>query len=385
MRSEPIRDQDLHHLSELARAGNHRDLARWVFDYRYPQLLAGQDAYLEGLRARYRELLHSYGRHLRTYGAHRKEQDYAYYRSVENLQGLAAKMLHLLDDQEVDKDHIRGLLARGEYELIRDVLAALRPNRPHGGSILDYERRLADSHLFLLEELIAVLTLEYDHRVLETRRRFESFLDPHRQALQAVEAEVRVIDRDLERLREEPLLNPEEKAKLIAAFGQRRAELLELGENESAKLQQVRGISEGMRDSVERFRGLLDSLHRALDAYRVRQGYVEKLARLGARVPDFRNLLESLFDTFRREVAGLQKSFRVFDRSFLETVFRAIDEQSVATRILRSPGRVVAAELELLDAPPAALQARGPPDTALPCEPPDLSFLRLYRPPDREP
>ncbi len=342
--------------------------------------------------AGYRELLNSYGRNCRTYEEHRRKRDYAYYKSLENLQSLAGKMLHLLEGEEVDKESIRQLLARGEFELVRTILASLRPSRPASESLLDYERKLTASHLFLLEELIAILTLEYDRRILEARRCFERFLYPHRQALEAIAAEIRGIDLDLDRLQAESRLDPEEKQKLLTAFHRRREELVLLSQEESAKLRKVGRVSESLRESVYRFRSLIDSLCRALEAYRLRQSYVDKLARLGGRIPEFRSLLESLHETFHREVGGLQKSFRIFDQSFLDMVFQAIDEQSVTARILHASGRAVAAELELLgirlEGPAGRCESgatgEDPPAGDLPAADlpaggaTDLSFLRFY-------
>jgi hypothetical protein len=366
-------------LAELAGRGSYPDIARWIVEYRYEQLLQAQDSYLEGLRTRYRELLNSYLRHHLMYEGHRKEQDYTYYKSLESLKTLAEKMLHLLDDDEVDKRYLQELVARQEFELLRGIFSSLRPNRPRTDGILDYERKLFSDHVFLLEELIGILTQEYDRRITDTRSRFESYLIPHRRAIGNIEEELRGIDADMSNLQKEPLLDPQEKRKLIGAFLQRRSELLAVERSEALKLLKVRLVSLDLRDSVNQFKSLIDSLRRVLDAYKVRQSYVEKLARLGARIPDFRNLLDSLYDTFRSGVGCLQKSFRIFDRSFQEMVFQAIDEQSVVNRILHSSGGVVTAELELMDIlKHAPVEEAQPAFEAGEAVDPDLSFLRTY-------
>jgi hypothetical protein len=164
---------------------------------------------------------------------------------------------------------------------------------------------------------------------------------------------------------------------LRSAFSEKKAELQEIEGVEAFKLKKIEFLCLSLREGVEQFRTLIDSLQAKLDSYRSRQSYVDKLARLGAKIPEFRQLLDSLYASFQQNLAGLQKGFLVFDRSFQELVLSTVDSESVVSRIVLAPPSVVKAELEIVNTPFA--EPAKPPE-----EPPesmrlDLSFLQEYR------
>ena len=57
-----------------------------------------------------------------------------------------------------------------------------------------YRERLENNPVFLLEELIQILKVEYDRRIIETRRRFEEYLVPHKSTIDSIETEINGID-----------------------------------------------------------------------------------------------------------------------------------------------------------------------------------------------
>jgi len=243
--------------------------------------------------------------------------------------------------------------------------------------VTDYEQRLRQDNVFLLEELVNILTGEYDKRVVETRRRFEEYLGPHQRVLDNVRREIREINADLERLDKDSLLLPEERAMLRSAFSEKKAELQEIEGVEAFKLKKIEFLCLSLREGVEQFRTLIDSLQAKLDSYRSRQSYVDKLARLGAKIPEFRQLLDSLYASFQQNLAGLQKGFLVFDRSFQELVLSTVDSESVVSRIVLAPPSVVKAELEIVNTPFA--EPKRPPEEPAEAMRLDLSFLQEYR------
>ena len=195
--------------------------------------------------------------------------------------------------------------------------------------------------------------------------------------LDGVRREIREINADIERLDKDSLLLPEERALLRAAFAAKKSELQEIERIEAFKLKKIEFLCLSLRDGVEQFRTLIDSLQARLDSFRSRQSYVDKLARLGAKIPELRQLLESLYSTFQQNFAGLQKGFLVFDRSFQELVLSTVDSESVVSRIVLAPPGVVKAEMEIVNTPFAEPAAR--PEEPAESVRLDLSFLQEYR------
>lgn len=376
-RLESFTDVDLVNLAEIARKEDYKSLAQWILSHKDRELVARTNRHLERRKTEYGELR---GQLVETFHKYAGPSPVGFrriIRDISDLNTVADRMLDLLDDDEIDKEGARALISRDNFRRLVKLLAAAAPRNPPEEVVEDYVRRLRVDHVFLLEELIHILTVEYDKRVLESRRRFEEYLTPHQRIVESVRREITEIDGDLARLESDASLLVDEREKIRRAFGAKRVELRDLERIEGFKLRKIEFLCLNLRDSVEQFRGLIGSLQSRLDSYKSRQSYVEKLARLGARVPEFRQLLESLYETFQRDLAGLQKSFLVFDRSFQELVLSTVDSEKVMSRIVLAPPRVVGVEMEIVN--PAA----GEPTQEEDSEPTeaaqiDLSFLRSY-------
>ncbi len=215
-----------------------------------------------------------------------------------------------------------------------------------------YDARLKD-HIFLLEDLIDILNIEYDRRVISTKTRFEEFILPRKRILEKIDEEISDINEDIKFLADDESIGNEDREKLANAFAHKRNELDEIKRNELEKLASIKMISSNIKDGVSLFKDLIDSLRKKLRYFKKRQFYVERLARYGADIPKLKNVLDVLYSTFNSEIKKLQKSFLLFDISFQKTIFTAIDDQSIINRIILSPRGIVDAELAIEDATPA--------------------------------
>jgi CII-binding regulator of phage lambda lysogenization HflD len=245
-----------------------------------------------------------------------------------------------------------------------------------------YEEKLRD-HIFLLEDLIEILNIEYDRRVISTKTRFEEYLLPRKRVLEKIEEEIDEIGEDIKFLAEDESVSDEDREKLANAFASKRAELEEIKKAEFEKLSSIRLISANIKNGVRLFKDLIDNLRKKLRYFKKRQFYVERLARYGADIPKLRNVLDVLYSTFNNEIKSLQKSFLLFDISFQKTIFTAIDDQSIINRIVLSPRGIIDAELAIESSPPQ--ERAGPPADFSRAEQEimdgiedDLSFLAPY-------
>ncbi|MBN1525407.1 MAG: hypothetical protein JW904_13040 [Spirochaetales bacterium] len=212
--------------------------------------------------------------------------------------------------------------------------------------LAEYEKKLGN-HIFLLDELVDILSTEYDRRILSTRHRFEEYLQPLKRVLERIDDEIREIDKDIGFLAKDTSIDKADKKKLETAFKQKRNELLSLKKQEFEKLNSIKLVSENIKEGVKQFHLLIDRLSDKLRYFKNRQFYIEKLARYGADIPKLKNILNDLYSTFNRHIKTLQKSFLLFDLSFQKTVLSAIEDQSVINRIVLSPHGIVDAELEI--------------------------------------
>jgi hypothetical protein len=379
-RFDSFTDVDLYNLAEIARKEDYSRLAQWIMGHKDRELAARSHRHLERRKREYSELL---GQLMQTYHKYGSPSPLGFKRiikDISDINSLADRMIDLLEDNEIDKGDAKSLISRDSFRKLVKLLASAEPKNTHPEVIIDYEHRLREDHVFLLEELIHILTTEYDKRVLETRRRFEDYLGPHQRVLNNVRREIADIDLNLGQLEHDDLLLPEERRKIQEAFRAKRAELKEIERVEAFKLKKIEFLCLSIRDGVEQFRGLIDSLQAQLDSYKSRQSYVEKLARLGARIPEFRALLESLYASFQDDLGDLQKSFLVFDRSFQELVLKTVDNESVVSRIVLTPPRFLDAELEIVN-PSASAHSDDESDEEE-SDPDridvDISFLREY-------
>ena len=153
-----------------------------------------------------------------------------------------------------------------------------------------YEQKLND-HVFLLEELIDILTYEYDNRIIKTRQKFTEYLLPHKRAIEKIENEINDIDNELKKLEHDTLVDNVEKEKIGNAFLRKRKELVSIQQAESSKLSRMKVLSLSIKDGVTQFRDLIRSLDRKLTSFKRRSTYIEKLGRLGAEIPKFRSIL----------------------------------------------------------------------------------------------
>ena len=376
-RFESFSDVDLFELAEIAKEEDYERLAEWIMSHKDRELLEHSSRLLVRRKKAYGELLEQLLTVYHKYGAPSRLGFGHILRNISEINTVADRMIGLLDDNEIDKDEAKGLISRDSYRRLVKLLASRSPRNARPEVVTDYEQRLRLDNVFLLEELIAILTTEYDRRVVETRRRFEEYLGPHQRVLDSVRREIREINADIARLDKDSLLLPEERAMLSAAFAAKKTELQEIERIEAFKLKKIEFLCLSLRDGVEQFRTLIDSLQARLDSFRSRQSYVDKLARLGAKIPEFRQLLESLYGSFQQNLAGLQKGFLVFDRSFQELVLSTVDSESVVSRIVLAPPSVVKAEMEIVNTPFAKPeeQPEEPAETVRL----DLSFLQEYR------
>ncbi len=306
-RFESFSDVDLYELAEIAKEENYERLAEWIMSHKDRELVARSSRLLERRKKAYDELLEQLLTSYHRYGTPSRLGFGRMLRNISDINTVADRMLEMLDDNEIDKDEARGLISRDNYRRLVKLLTARSPRNARPEVVTDYEQRLRQDNVFLLEELVNILTTEYDRRVVETRRRFEEYLGPHQRVLDNVRREIREINADLERLDKDSLLLPEERAMLRSAFSEKKAELQEIEGVEAFKLKKIEFLCLSLRDGVEQFRTLIDSLQSKLDSYRSRQSYVDKLARLGAKIPEFRQLLDSLYASFQQNLAGLQK------------------------------------------------------------------------------
>jgi hypothetical protein len=376
-RFERFSDVDLFQLAEIAREEDYERLAEWIMSHKDRELAARGTRLLDRRKKAYEELLTQLLASVNRIGAPARFGFARVPRNTSDISAVADRMLGMLDENEIDKDQARALISHDSYRRLAKLLAAGGPSNSSPQVVTDYERRLREDNMFLLEELVTILTTEYDRRVVETRRRFEEYLGPHQRVLDGVRREIREINADLERLERDTHLLPEERAMLQSAFAAKKAELQDIERVEAFKLKKIEFLCLTLRDGVEQFRVLIDSLQAKLDSYRSRQSYVDKLARLGARIPEFRQLLTSLYESFQRNLAGLQKGFLVFDRSFQEMVLSTVDSESVVSRVVLAPPSVVKAELEIVN-PPFASRPQASEEPAEEVNL-DLSFLQEYR------
>jgi hypothetical protein len=376
-RFERFSDVDLFQLAEIARQEDYDRLAEWIMSHKDRELAARSSQLLERRKKAYEELLEQLMASYSRFGAPTRFGFGRILRNISDINAVADRMLEMLDDNEIDKDEARSLISHDSYRRLVKLLAARGPRNGRPEVVTDYERRLREDNVFLLEELVTILTTEYDRRVVETRRRFEEYLGPHQRVLDGVRREIREINADLEKLERDSHLLPEERAMLKSAFAAKKAELQDIERIEAFKLKKIEFLCLTLRDGVEQFRVLIDSLQGKLDSYRSRQSYVDKLARLGARIPEFRQLLSSLYESFQRNLSGLQKGFLVFDRSFQEMVLSTVDSESVVSRIVLAPPSVVKAEMEIVNTPFAGRP--GGEDQPAENVSLDLSFLQEYR------
>ena len=210
-----------------------------------------------------------------------------------------------------------------------------------------YREKLESNPGFLLEELIKILKAEYDRRIIETRRRFEEYLVPHKSTIDSIETEINGIDRDLENLVNDMSINAKEKDKIRNAFLAKKVELQNILDTVFFKLKKIKFLSFCIRDGVIQFKGLIDSLQKKLDSFLTRQSYLEKLARINAKIPEFRSILDELYNTFQKDIESLQKGFLLFDKSFQKTVLKAVEDQVVMSRIILSPSSLSEVEFEI--------------------------------------
>jgi hypothetical protein len=215
-----------------------------------------------------------------------------------------------------------------------------------------YDTKLKD-HIFLLEDLIDILNIEYDRRVISTKTRFEEYILPRKRILEKIDEEIADISEDIKFLAEDDSIGEDDREKLRNAFAHKRNELDEIKKSELEKLASIKMISSNIKDGVSLFKELIDNLRKKLRYFKKRQFYVERLARYGADIPKLKNVLEVLYSTFNSDIKKLQKSFLLFDISFQKTIFTAIDDQSIINRIILSPRGIVDAELAIEDSPPA--------------------------------
>lgn len=376
-RFESFSDVDLYELAEIAKEEDYERLAEWIMSHKDRELMARSSRLLERRKKTYDELLEQLLTSYHKYGTPTRLGFGRILRNISDINAVADRMLELLDDNEIDKEEAKALISKDSYRRLIKLLAGGSPRNARPEVVTDYEQRLREDNVFLLEELVSILTTEYDRRVVETRRRFEEYLGPHQRVLDNVRREIREINADLERLERDSLLLPEERAMLQAAFSEKKAELQDIERIEAFKLKKIEFLCLSLREGVEQFRTLIDSLQGKLDSYRSRQSYVDKLARLGAKIPEFRQLLASLYGSFQQNLAGLQKGFLVFDRSFQELVLSTVDSESVVSRIVLAPPSVVKAELEIVNTPFA--ERSRPPEEPAEAVRLDLSFLQEYR------
>jgi CII-binding regulator of phage lambda lysogenization HflD len=214
-----------------------------------------------------------------------------------------------------------------------------------------YDSKLKD-HIYLLEDLIDILNIEYDRRVISTKVRFEEYLLPRKRVLEKIDEEIEEISDDIKFLGDDENVGEEDREKLRNAFSRKQGELEDIKRIELEKLASIKMVSTNIKDGVWLFKDLIDNLRKKLRYFKKRQFYVERLARYGAEIPKLKNVLDVLYSTFNTEIKKLQKSFLLFDISFQKTIFTAIDDQSIINRIILSPKGIVDAELAIEDSAP---------------------------------
>ncbi|MBN2536356.1 MAG: hypothetical protein JXB88_25965 [Spirochaetales bacterium] len=393
-------DIDLYELSETTRNEDYKKLSEWICHYKYRQIETHNAGFIFQKRKEYKhefsvliELIDSYIRIKTNYSLLSLSNLTEISRIKKRIRFMCSEIFRNISISDVQRKTLRQYLVKNRFtKEFKAFLVTCFTGRMSGektgtpardneetfyshsdtqlkeyiekmfsgkeGIITDleyidpdafmirYEEKLKD-HIFLLDELVEILSEEYDRRVISTKARFEEYLRPRKRVLEKIEEEIAEIKEDLALLKEDENIGEEDREKLVHAFLHKKEELNNLKLREYEKLNSIKMVSVNIKNGVAQFRELIDKLKKKLRYFKKRQFYVEKLARYGAEIPRFRNILDDLYSTFNAQIKTLQKSFLLFDMSFQETIFHAIEDQSVINRIILSPSGIVDAELAI--------------------------------------
>ena len=187
---------------------------------------------------------------------------------------------------------------------------------------------------FMLEETVRVLKDEYDTRIMETRKRLDEYVVPHSRKLSEANESFKEVSIKLAELEQDQLLSDIDKEQFRNAFESKAAELRNIMEIESERIESVRFLAENLREGFKNFENLITLLSERLQGYRKRQDYLETLDRLGKTVPLLKSVLDDLFATFEQNVADIKKGFLFSDVGLQKKIINAIDEQCLINKII---------------------------------------------------
>jgi hypothetical protein len=230
------------------------------------------------------------------------------------------------------------------FEMDFDEIELQRENKRD-----EYKLKLLSNHEFLLQEMIGVLTNEYQTRVRKAKSRIEEYVEPHQVLYQRALDDLAKIETALSNLKGDEDIDEEDRLKLYQAFSEKRIEFEKMIEKERAQIDAVRILASVIKDSSQTFHNLIEKLRKKLRSAEQRKGYVQLLTDMNTELPHLASVFDSMFETFRYDIKALQRSFVVFDNKFQSKILESIDHQGTINRIFFAGVDVVETEIDLTE------------------------------------
>lgn len=211
---------------------------------------------------------------------------------------------------------------------------------------VEFEKKLTN-HIFLLKELIEILTMEHDSRITDTRENFNAFIKSHQSQIEKIRTDMGLAEDQIHKLQNDTSIEEDDKKNLLIAFKKKYNELAKILKNENNRMITIKTLSDNILEGFIYLKDLIKSLGDQLVQYKKREEYIESLIRIGKDIPDFKNTLETLSSSFKGNFKHLKKSFLASDHGLQKKILDAIESQEVINRIVFSESDKTSEEINI--------------------------------------
>ncbi|MBN2440056.1 MAG: hypothetical protein JXJ04_01880, partial [Spirochaetales bacterium] len=241
---------------------------------------------------------------------------------------------------ETDLIQIKELLQKFEKEIETPDISSSFQEKD------EFEKNLTN-HLFLLKELIDILTTEHDKRIINTRDNFTHFINSHRIQTEKINTEIQRAAEQIQQLKQEASIPESDKKSLLIAFKKKHNELTRILKNENDRMITLKTISDNVLKGFIYLRDLIKSLEDQADQFKRREKYVETLSQIGKNIPVVKDTLETLSSSFKNNFKDIKTNFLVSDPGLQKKILEAIESQEVTNRIVFSDPDKTTEELQI--------------------------------------
>ncbi|MCW8966090.1 MAG: hypothetical protein OQK82_05330 [Candidatus Pacearchaeota archaeon] len=241
---------------------------------------------------------------------------------------------------EEDLMQIKELLQKFENKIkIPDISSSFQEKD-------EFEKKLTN-HLFLLKELIDILTTEHDNRIMNTRDNFTHFINSHLIWTKKINTEIQRAAEQIQKLKQDDSIPESDKKGLLIAFKKKHNELTTILKNENNRMITLKAISDNVLKGFIYLRDLIKSLKDQAAQFRRREEYVETLSQIGKNIPVVKKTLETISSSFKDNYKDLKTNFLVSDLGLQKKILDAIESQEVINRIVFSDSDKTTEELQI--------------------------------------